>query len=435
MRIKNIYLCALLAAAFLFCIVTATAEAPYQSIDQYVFVVCNDEAVEFNDAVPEIRDGTTYVPVRFFAQSLGAKVAWDEDTQTATLTRAETVILINRAEGTVSAGGETRAFDMFTKNDRIMVPYRFIAESFGYTVTYIEKGNIARVKNAQAKLSDDEIYEKYIDEILQEKKEIAKSIGNQDEINLVFSQIADREQEKKDQEAKKEYERLLAKKAEIDEKYKDIPADKIVYITMDDGPNIKTTKEVLDTFFIYDMKVTFFLKGNQIKYLPDQVKRMATDGHAIGLHSMTHNKELSFKTDTTLVEEFKQENDILEPIIGYRTMLARIPFGSSNLTDAHYENLIRAGYKIWDFNLDTGDWAKTMETKGEVLDAIKNNLPKFKSGEAVILLHDIEPTLAILPEILEYLRENGYRSEALTTDLQPINSRSSNKVPQKIINE
>lgn len=418
-REKRAFISVLLAAAFLlqgFAVVTA-ADTSGLTYDTYAFIVSNDEAVTFPDSVPEIRDGVTYVPVRFFAESLGAAVGWDEATQTATLTKEETVIAINREAGTVSNGSAEQAFDMFTKNDRIMVPYRFIAESFGYEVSYIDKGSIARVKNADAALTDEEIYEKYIDQILEEKKEVAKDSGIQEDINAAFDAIEARKEEIAANEVKAHYAELDAQKAEIDEKYKDIPADKIVYITMDDGPSTRTTEPMLDLFYIYDMDVTFFLKGSQIKYASDSVKRMVTDGHTVAMHSMTHNQEKSFATDTTLVEEFKEEADILEPIIGSRPKLVRIPFSEGLLTPAHKQNLLNEGYIFCGFNIDTGDWALTEENCEQALEAIKAELPKYESGEAVILHHDTPQTLKIMPEILAYLRENGYKSMPLTEDM------------------
>jgi len=37
------------------------------------------------DAAPYIKEGRTYVPVRFFAEELGLDVQWDDDTRTVIL--------------------------------------------------------------------------------------------------------------------------------------------------------------------------------------------------------------------------------------------------------------------------------------------------------------------------------------------------------------
>lgn len=47
-------------------------------------ILINDETVYFEDAVPMIKNGRTFLPVRKFAEILEIKVEWDNDTRTAT---------------------------------------------------------------------------------------------------------------------------------------------------------------------------------------------------------------------------------------------------------------------------------------------------------------------------------------------------------------
>lgn len=45
----------------------------------------NDDKVEL-DSAAEIKEGRTFVPLRFVMETLGAKVDWDEDTYTVSIT-------------------------------------------------------------------------------------------------------------------------------------------------------------------------------------------------------------------------------------------------------------------------------------------------------------------------------------------------------------
>lgn len=418
----------LLVVLFSFTCLGGAFAGSFPSMDSYVFVVSNDEAVSFPDSMPEIRNGVTYVPVRFFAESLGATVGWDEPSETASVSREGKVITINRAQNTVTADGSTVHFDMFTKDDRIMVPYRYIAEAFGYQVSYIDKAAIARISNKAAQLSDEEVYEKYIDQILTEKETLSKELGDKAayaevirQMNERFAVKKQREEEKKAQQAREE---LMAKREEINKKYADIEQDKVVYLTMDDGPVGTNTKEILDIMYAYDMHYTFFMTGNNIKNNPDIVKRMADEGHGIGVHSVTHDRVKTFLTPTTLVEEFEQCNDYIEAAGVARTKLCRVPYGSGTASNEQYENLVEAGYQVWDWHIDPSDYAKTMDNKQEIYDYIVNALESGKNDGVVILMHDQPQTKAILPDLLDYLRRNGYKSMPLTEDLTPYNARS-----------
>jgi hypothetical protein len=48
--------------------------------------IWNGKSVNLDGAVRN-RDGTTYVPLKFIANALGAKVVWDNETKTITLSR------------------------------------------------------------------------------------------------------------------------------------------------------------------------------------------------------------------------------------------------------------------------------------------------------------------------------------------------------------
>ena len=60
---------------------------------------------------------------------------------------------------------------------------------------------------------------------------------------------------------------------------------KVVYITFDDGPTPEVTEEILAILASYSVKATFFCCGQNADANPDQLKKIADDGHSIGYHS------------------------------------------------------------------------------------------------------------------------------------------------------
>jgi len=91
------------------------------------------EATKTMDVAPFIQDGRTMVPVRFVAESLGAKVSWDEATRTVTiLYEGKTLKLVI---GTLVSGMDVAPL---IKGDRTFIQTRYVMEYFGAKVDWNE---------------------------------------------------------------------------------------------------------------------------------------------------------------------------------------------------------------------------------------------------------------------------------------------------------
>ena len=95
-------------------------------------------AVKTLDAAPVIRKDRTMLPVRFVAENLGAAVAWDGATGTATLTSGDIEIKITIGAAAATVNGEEKPLDApaFIENSRTYLPVRFVAEALGGTVAW-----------------------------------------------------------------------------------------------------------------------------------------------------------------------------------------------------------------------------------------------------------------------------------------------------------
>ena len=90
------------------------------------------------DAAPIIRNSRTMLPVRFVAENLGATVGWDGATSTVTVTTATTKLEIKIGATTAKINGVAVTLDSpaFIENSRTYLPVRFVAENLGAEVAW-----------------------------------------------------------------------------------------------------------------------------------------------------------------------------------------------------------------------------------------------------------------------------------------------------------
>ena len=63
---------------------------------------------------------------------------------------------------------------------------------------------------------------------------------------------------------------------------------KYVALTFDDGPRPGTTDRLLDGLLERDAAATFFVIGEQVRGNEALLRRMAAEGHQIGIHTYDH---------------------------------------------------------------------------------------------------------------------------------------------------
>ena len=87
---------------------------------------------------PIIIGGRTLVPIRAIVEEMGGAAVWDQDSQTTTLTYENDTIQLTMNSTTAYYNGEAYTLDAAptTINERTMLPIRFIAESFRFTVDW-----------------------------------------------------------------------------------------------------------------------------------------------------------------------------------------------------------------------------------------------------------------------------------------------------------
>ena len=91
------------------------------------------------DAAPYVKNGRSYVPIRFLGYAMGltdADIVWDEATQKVTMTKGDSKVELTIGSTTITVNGEAKTMDVAPEisNGRTMLPARFVAEGLGFSV-------------------------------------------------------------------------------------------------------------------------------------------------------------------------------------------------------------------------------------------------------------------------------------------------------------
>ena len=188
---------------------------------------------------------------------------------------------------------------------------------------------------------------------------------------------------------------------------------KTVYLTFDDGPS-RQTQKVLDVLEQYQVKASFFVvSGNMTESGKEALQRAAAEGHAIGMHSDSHDYKKIYSSVETLLKDYEKVFTMLQETIGKTPTLYRFPGGSYNSVGKScikkaIPEMERRGFIYFDWNVTAEDAVGT-PTASSIKKNIFKNLDQ--TVQPVILMHDGSCnglTVEVLPEIIEELIERGY---------------------------
>lgn len=90
------------------------------------------------DALPEVKNGRTMVPVRAVAEAIGGDVEWVQDKQQVVMTRAGSTVTMTLDSTTATVDGQAVEMDVapYATNGRTLLPARYVAEFFGQKVDW-----------------------------------------------------------------------------------------------------------------------------------------------------------------------------------------------------------------------------------------------------------------------------------------------------------
>lgn len=346
---------------------------PSYARETEVLVVKDNERLILQEGSAFQSEAVSYMSLRALADAFGVDIIWEKETGHTQLVLDDRTIVIRPSTQTytlqpnegVPIEGKVQTL---TKEGALYIPIRAFTEMTGYMLSYIPEGPIVRVHTRPMTMSNEMIY--------------------------------------------KAYEAYIPENTQV------------LYLTFDDGPN-QHTETILDLLEEADMHATFFMMDNNMKNYPETVKRMLAEGHTLALHGVTHDKNQFYRYTQSPLNEINQANATLEAITGVRTQVTRMPYGSvPYLTDGQQEALEGAGYEIWDWHVDSRDWANknSQITYQQVLQQLEN----VSVEEPVLLFHDSIHTVGTVEQLIAWMDDNGWDSEGLAQTEEGLNFKSGN---------
>lgn len=205
---------------------------------------------------------------------------------------------------------------------------------------------------------------------------------------------------------------------------------KVAYLSFDDGPSVTVTPQILDILKKQKVKATFFIVGkeaNENEHTRNLIKRIVKEGHAIGNHTYSHNYKYLYpnrrvNTDHVM-QEIEKNNQVLKSILGpeFSTRMIRFPGGHMTWNRRDPQGMAALDKVLLQKDYHQVDWnvlTKDAEGKSKKAPALINQFIRSVKGreKAIILMHDTygkEETAKALPQIIEYLKKQGYEFKVM----------------------
>lgn len=170
-----------------------------------------------------------------------------------------------------------------------------------------------------------------------------------------------------------------------------------VALTFDDGPHPEWTPRILDILESFRAHASFFVVGKLAKQHPDIVRRIASEGHTVGNHTMSHSVTI-LRNHAFYQDEIKKNQELLKNITGTVPRDFRPPRGLFDIRCFREVASLDMRIVMWSYAPE--DWKKTTSAK------ITRRIHTHMRQGSIILLHDGLPersgaTVDALPRILK----------------------------------
>ena len=193
--------------------------------------------------------------------------------------------------------------------------------------------------------------------------------------------------------------------------------EKVVYLTFDDGPSKTVTPLILDLLKQENVTATFFVLGSRVDLYPELVRQAYNDGHYIANHGYSHVYESIYSSPQAVLDEYYKAENSIRNAIGvedYNCYVFRFPGGSNggkyNSIKRNAKNLLQENSIAYvDWNSLNNDATGESLTKEQMYQKVVETTTGKNS--VVILMHDAGDkilTYEILPDIIKFLRDEGY---------------------------
>lgn len=172
------------------------------------------------------------------------------------------------------------------------------------------------------------------------------------------------------------------------------------------------TQTLIDIFYKYNIKATFFVVGDWVDRFPESVKALHDADHEVMNHSDSHAHFNSLSSDQ-IIHDINTCNEKIEAITGVHPTLFRPPYGEYN---DHVVSTVRSmGIEPIQWDVDSLDWKDLSASEIE-----KRVVSKVQPGSIVLFHNAARNTPEALPAIIESLLQDGFQfvpiSELILSD-------------------
>jgi peptidoglycan/xylan/chitin deacetylase (PgdA/CDA1 family) len=185
---------------------------------------------------------------------------------------------------------------------------------------------------------------------------------------------------------------------------RDSNSQKRVALTFDDGPDSKSTPQLLE--FLRERKIpaTFFCIGKRVEANPEIAAQIRREGHLLENHSYAHSYFTNFYSAARLKTELELAQAAIKKAAGVTPNYFRPPVGLSN------PNTFRVAKKL---NLQVIGWSvRSLDTVIRDPEKIVARVKRGLYPGAIILLHDgnipAEKLLATVKSLLDEVQKLDY---------------------------
>jgi peptidoglycan/xylan/chitin deacetylase (PgdA/CDA1 family) len=180
----------------------------------------------------------------------------------------------------------------------------------------------------------------------------------------------------------------------------------------------KNTLSILKILDQENAKATFFIIGENLlekKGGLSILQKIKDGGHVVANHTWSHRALTQLTeaqmADEVLTTQYGINSSYWKPPAGY---YLRPPYGAIN--QVTYDKLSTVGFKVILWNLDTRDW-EAKRSKQSIWSRYQAsmNIANPQKDSFIILLHEREVTLALLPAMIFLAKEKGFNLVTIDT--------------------
>ncbi|MCQ2419867.1 MAG: polysaccharide deacetylase family protein [Clostridia bacterium] len=176
--------------------------------------------------------------------------------------------------------------------------------------------------------------------------------------------------------------------------------EKYIAITFDDGPSGDLTQALLDGLAERNVKATFFVCGYRVEQFPDCLRRIADEGHEIGLHSCCH-AYMHKMTKEEIAADLTDCARAVKSCCGVSPVLFRPPGGL--YSESLLETAGEYGTAVILWSVDPRDWDEKNSAN------VYRTVVEDAAPGAIILMHELsENSVRSALRAIDTLTAQGY---------------------------